>query len=53
MRLPARVPTPNDTLVSTEVAPDRKVAFRIFAPEASEVRLRGDWMSELLPQLFR
>ena len=41
---PARVSTPNDTLVSTEVAPDRKVTFRIWAPKASEVRLRGDWM---------
>jgi enterochelin esterase family protein len=41
---PTRVPTPNDTLVSTEVAPDRKVTFRIYAPKASEVRLRGDWM---------
>jgi len=43
-RTPARVPTPNDTLVSTEVAPDRKVTFRIYAPKASEVGLRGDWM---------
>jgi enterochelin esterase family protein len=42
--MPARAPTPNDTLVSTEVAPDRKVTFRIYAPKASEVRLRGDWM---------
>jgi len=43
-RTPARVPTPNDTLVSTEVTPDRKVTFRIYAPKASEVALRGDWM---------
>jgi para-nitrobenzyl esterase len=42
--VPPRVPTPNDGLVSTEVAPDRKVTFRIWAPQASEVRLRGDWM---------
>jgi len=41
---PARMPTPNDTLVSTEVAADRKVTFRIYAPKADEVRLRGDWM---------
>ena len=40
----ARVPTPNDTLVSTEVAADRRVTFRIYAPKASEVALRGDWM---------
>jgi para-nitrobenzyl esterase len=41
---PQRVPTPNDTLVSTEVASDRTVTFRIYAPKASEVGLRGDWM---------
>jgi para-nitrobenzyl esterase len=39
-----RPPTPNDALVPTEIAPDRKVTFRIWAPKASEVRLRGDWM---------
>jgi para-nitrobenzyl esterase len=39
-----RVPTPNDTLVSTEIGPDRKVSFRIYAPKASEVAIRGDWM---------
>jgi enterochelin esterase-like enzyme len=43
-QMPPRVPTPNDTLVSTDVQPDRKVTFRIYAPKASEVRLRGDWM---------
>ncbi len=41
---PPRVPTPNDALVSTEIAPDRQVTFRIWAPKASEVTLRGDWM---------
>jgi enterochelin esterase-like enzyme len=41
---PQRTPTPNDTLVSPEVLPDRRVAFRIYAPKASEVTLRGDWM---------
>ena len=46
-QMPPRVPTPNDTLVSTEVAPDRKVTFRIYAPKASEVRLRGDWMESI------
>ncbi|HEY8534861.1 MAG TPA: alpha/beta hydrolase-fold protein [Vicinamibacterales bacterium] len=37
-------PTPNDTLVSPEVLPDRRVVFRIYAPKASEVALWGDWM---------
>ncbi len=34
--------TPNDTLVSTEIAPDRRVTFRIQAPKAREVLLTGD-----------
>jgi enterochelin esterase family protein len=42
---PRRTPTPNDRLVSPEVHPDRKVTFRIYAPKASEVTLRGDWMT--------
>ena len=41
---PRREPTPNDTLVSPEVLADRRVSFRIYAPKASEVTLRGDWM---------
>jgi enterochelin esterase family protein len=43
-QMPPRMPTPNDTLVSAEIAADWKVTFRIYAPKASEVRLRGDWM---------
>ncbi|WP_435010400.1 alpha/beta hydrolase-fold protein [Tundrisphaera lichenicola] len=38
-----RRPTPNDTLKSTEVAPDRQVTFRIYAPKAEEVSLGGDF----------
>jgi hypothetical protein len=41
---PPRQPTPNDTLVSPEIATDRRVTFRIYAPKASAVTLRGDWM---------
>ena len=41
---PPRQPTPNDTLVSPEVQGDKRVIFRIYAPKASEVTLRGDWM---------
>lgn len=47
---PQRVPTPNDTLISPEVLPDRQVTFRIYAPKASEVTLRGDWMETIEPQ---
>ena len=38
-----RQPTPNDTLKSTEVASDRKVTFRIYAPKADEVSVCGDF----------
>ena len=38
-----RPPTPNDTLKSTEVAPDHKVTFRIYAPKADEVSVGGDF----------
>jgi enterochelin esterase family protein len=41
---PRRKPTPNDRLVSPEVQPDKKVTFRLYAPRASAVTLRGDWM---------
>ncbi len=44
-QFPRRKPTPNDRLISPEVLSDQKVAFRIFAPKASEVTLRGDWMT--------
>src|SRR5262249_25488907 len=33
-----------DTLISPEVQSDHRVTFRIYAPKASEVTLRGDWM---------
>src|SRR3954451_22357581 len=42
---PRREPTPNDALVSPETLPDRKVTFRIFAPKASDVAVRGDWQT--------
>jgi enterochelin esterase-like enzyme len=44
-----RTPTPNDALVSPEVLSDHRVAFRIYAPKASEVTLRGDWMEAAAP----
>ena len=40
---PARPGGP--AVVSPEVAEDRKVTFRIQAPKASEVTVRGDWMT--------
>jgi enterochelin esterase family protein len=41
-----RQPTPNDTLKSPEVLPDHRVAFRIYAPKASEVTVSGDWIAQ-------
>lgn len=38
-------------LVSPEVQPDKKVTFRIRAPKASEVSLRGDWMTGMPEKL--
>jgi enterochelin esterase-like enzyme len=40
---PRREPSPNDNLKSTEVAPDGKVTFRIYAPKADEVVISGDF----------
>ena len=38
--------TPNDTLKSIDVAPDKKVTFRIYAPKAEEVSVGGDFGPE-------
>ncbi len=35
-------PSPNDSLISTEVLPGNQVAFRIYAPAARNVNLRSD-----------
>jgi enterochelin esterase family protein len=46
---PRREPTAADLLVSPEVLSDRRIVFRIHAPKASEVKLRGDWMTAAGP----
>ena len=38
-------PPPRDTLVSPEVQPDRRVTFRVRAPNANRVALFGAWMA--------
>ncbi len=48
-QVPRREPTPNDALISPEIRQDRQVTFRIYAPKASEVVLRGDWMETAAP----
>ena len=35
--------TPNDTVVSPEVHPDKTVTFRLYAPEAKSVKVTGEW----------
>jgi enterochelin esterase family protein len=37
-----RQPTPNDTLTAFTVNPDGSATFRLYAPQAKEVRLSGD-----------
>lgn len=44
---------PAPPLVSPEVHPDKKVTFRISAPKATEVTLRGDWMTGAPEKLTR
>jgi len=40
-------------IVSPEIQPDKKVTFRIRAPKANEVTLRGDWMTGAPAKLER
>jgi len=43
--LPAQpAANPANTLISPEVGADRKVTFRLYAPKAAEVSVRGEWM---------
>jgi enterochelin esterase-like enzyme len=41
---PAPAPAPPPAHVSPEVLADSRVTFRIFAPKATTVTVRGDWM---------
>jgi enterochelin esterase family protein len=43
--MPARTPTPNDTLQSPKVLADKRVMIQIYAPKAAEVTVGGDFMS--------
>jgi enterochelin esterase-like enzyme len=44
-QMPARTPTPNDTLRSPKVLDDKRVMIQIYAPKASEVTVGGDFLS--------
>jgi enterochelin esterase-like enzyme len=41
--------TPNDTLQSVRVLPDRKVVLSIYAPRATQVTVAGDFLKEYKP----
>ena len=44
---PATAPAANATpLISPEVLPDRRVTFRLNAPKATEVTMKGDWHAD-------
>jgi enterochelin esterase-like enzyme len=42
-------PTPNDTLVSVRISSDNRVTFQLYAPEADQVAVTGDWKWEPQP----
>jgi enterochelin esterase family protein len=48
---PSRPRTPNDTLVSPEVLPNKQVTFRLYAPEAKTVTVKGEWFNS--PEEFK
>jgi enterochelin esterase family protein len=43
---PGAQPNPGASLKSTEVLPDHRVVFRIYAPKASVVTIAGDWVAQ-------
>jgi len=47
-----RTPTPNDTLHSVTVNPDKTVIFRLYAPEAQSVNIAGDIVPWGKPTVF-
>ena len=48
-QMPARVPTPTDTLQSPRVLDDKRVMIQIYAPKASDVSITGDFLSTPKP----
>ncbi len=44
---PRREPTPNDRLVSPEILADHRLTFRLYAPKASDVIVRGDFGADM------
>jgi enterochelin esterase family protein len=46
-------PTPNDTLVSPRVNPDKSVTFSIYAPNAERVIVSGEYKSDWAPDVMK
>jgi enterochelin esterase family protein len=43
--MPAFKPSPNDLITPPEISADGKVIFKLFAPEAKSVNIRGEWLN--------
>jgi enterochelin esterase-like enzyme len=43
--MPAFKPSPNDLITPPEIAAEGKVTFKLFAPEAKSVNIRGEWLN--------
>lgn len=48
-QFPGYKPTPGDTLHSITITKDNRVKFSIYAPEASEVGVSGDFLKNWMP----
>ncbi len=42
---PAFKPSPNDLITPPEISADGRVTFKLFAPEAKSVNIRGEWLN--------
>ena len=45
--LPQFKTTPNDSLISPELQADKRVTFHLYAPQAKNVRVRGEWATNI------
>jgi enterochelin esterase-like enzyme len=43
--IPTFKPSPNDLITPPEISVDDKVSFKLFAPEAKSVNIRGEWLN--------
>jgi len=43
--MPAFKPSSNDLITPPEISADGKVTFKLFAPEAKSVNIRGEWLN--------